>query len=424
MSRRVCRLHRLSHRDARPRLASRAVTAFAASALLMAELGCTQAAEPVSPEAQARRNAPANAQPIKMAAAKTFRVYTRDGYRIVDIKAPVVSWGGGAKGPDQTARVVLVPRTRTPPELRGDLSGAVVVRTPVKRIAVNYSYLEAILTALGVEEQLVAVGGVKSYNDAIRERARSGQIAQIGYGWHSPPALDPLVAAKPDVFFMVLGDLGHAEHYERIKGLGIPVVPVFLDREPTYMGAIDYVRLIGMFVGRSAKAEDYATTVENKVAELKKLVADRPKKKVLSAWFSGSGRWMVTVRNTENQLLEDAGGINVMAAADDIRLDSFVRIGSEQLLAHARDADCWIIRDTHSKPLNDVGFLKHFKAWRDGCLFASDGARKPEADAFDFYERGPIRPDILLSDLIRMLHPELIQAPPVYILADKKTPRP
>ena len=195
------------------------------------------------------------------------------------------------------------------------------------------------MTVLGVGERLVAVGGVKSYNDDLRERARAGKIAKIGYGWHSPPSLDPLVAAKPDVSFMVPGDLGHAEHYERIKSLGIPVVPVFLEREPKYMGAVDYIHLIGMFADREQQAEQFATDVENRVTELKKLAASRPKKKVLSAWFSGSARWMVTVCNTENQLLEDAGGVNVMAEPDDVRLDSFVRMGSERLLEQAAKGD-------------------------------------------------------------------------------------
>ena len=368
-------------------------------------------------------SAPAGATALEMAHAETFKVYERDGYRIVDFKAPVVSWGGDAKGVDQTARVVLVPKDAQPPALTGDLEDAVLVRTPVQRIAVNYGFLEAIVTTLGVDDRLVAVGGVKSYNDDIRARTRSDGLAQIGYGWHAPPMIDPLLGAEPDVFFMVLGDLGHAEHYERIKSLGVPVVPVFLEAETTYMGPVDYVRLIGMFVGREREAEAFASMVAANVSDLKSKVSDRPRKNVLSAWYAGSGRWMVTVRNAENQLLEDAGGTNLMARDDDIRLDDFMRVGSERLLEDARDIDCWIIRDSHSQAFTDTGYLENFKAWRQGCLFASDASSKTEADAFDIYETGPIRPDLILRDLIRMLHPELIDAPFVYIQPDEETPR-
>lgn len=366
---------------------------------------------------------PQGAVEIAMPHAQTFTVYERDGYRIVDFAAPVVSWGGDAKGADQTERVVLVPKDREAPEMAGELEGAVLVRTPVERIAVNYGFLEAVVTTLGVNDRLVAVGGVKSYNDDIRARTRSGELAQIGYGWHVPPQIDTLLGTQPDVFFTVLSDLGHKEHYDRIKALGIPVVPIFFEVETTYMGPVDYVRLLGMFTGREKEAEAFASMVENNVASLKASVADQEKRRVIDAWFAGSGRWAVTVRNAKNQLMVDAGGINPMAEPDDIRLDDFQRMGSEALLEAANDVDCWIIRDSHSQPFTDVSYLQNFKAWREGCLFAADGQHKPEADAFDIYETGILRPDIMLRDLIGMLHPELTDEPFIYIQPDKDTPR-
>ncbi len=393
-----------------------------ATALLCIAACSNDAAEPTTGVVQI--DAPADATPQVMEHAETFKVYERDGYRIVDLRAPLVSWGGAAQGSDRTARIVLVPKTREPPALTGDLADAVIVRTPIERIATNYGFLEAIATALDIEDRLVAVGGVKNYNDDIRARARSGELAQLGYGWHMPPNIDPLIASEPDVFLMVMGDLGHAEHYERIKGLGVPVVPIFFEAEITYMGPVDYVRLIGMMAGKETKADAFVSMVADNVNALKALVADRPRKKVMSSWYAGSGRWMVTVRNADGAFLEDAGGINVLAEPDDVRIDDFVRVGTEVLLEKARDIDCWIIRDTHSVAFNDTGVLQHFKAWQEGCLFAGDGMAKPEVDAFDVYERGLIRPDLILGDMVRMLHPEVRDEPFVYYRPDTRTVRP
>lgn len=398
--------------------------------ILMLVAACSQEQRPGATASKASAGSidsaatPTGTVNVRMPFAETFKVYARDGYHIVDLKAPVVSWGGGAKGADQAARIVLVDREAEAPDLVGDLAGAVLVRTPVQRVAVNYGFLEAILASLGVADRLVAIGGVKSYDDSLRQRARDGEIAKIGYGWHAPPAIAPLIAAQPDVFFMVLGDLGHAEHYERIKELGIPIVPIFLEAETNYMGPLDYVRLLGLFTGRRKVAEAYVGDVAERVSALKSRLVDRPKKSVISAWFAGGGRWMVTVRNGDNQLLEDAGGVNPLAREDDLRLDDFMRISSESLLEAARDSDCWIIRDSHAQAFQDVNYLQHFKAWRDGCLFASDGSSKAEADAFDIYETGPIRPDLLLSDLIGMLHPDLHDGDFTYVRPDRETPRP
>ncbi|NLR73381.1 ABC transporter substrate-binding protein [Novosphingobium sp. ERN07] len=355
--------------------------------------------------------------------AKTFRVVEREGYRIVDMKASVVSWGGAAVGEEQFQRLVLVPRNVTPPALTGDLAEATLIRTPVMRIASNTGFHEAITRVLGINDRLVAVGGVKSYDDTLRNRVRRGEVRQIGYGWHSPPELDALIASKPDVLLMSMGDMANVGAKPRIEALGIPVVPIFLDNEPDYMGRVDYVRLIGMLAGREREADAFAATVTRNVDTLKKAAAAQPTRSVISAWYQSGDRWNPTIRNADAKLLRDANGRNPLEGPDDPRKDSFNRVTTEELIARGADADCWILRDSHSNAFTDVATLRRFKAYREGCLFASDGMTKPAADAYDLYETAVIRPDLVLGDIVRMLHPPLRTEPFRYIRPDTKVPR-
>lgn len=360
---------------------------------------------------------------IPMEFAKTFRVVERDGYRVVDMKASVVSWGGNAVGEEQTQRLVLVSREATPPPLTGDLTGAMLIRTPVQRIASNTGYHEAMTRVLGINDRLVAVGGVKSYDDAVRARVRSGQVLQIGYGWHSPPELDALIAAKPDVLLMSMGDMKNVGAKPRIEALGIPVVPIFVDNEHDYMGRVDYVRLIGMLAGREAEADAFVAMVARNVDTLKKTAAAQPTRSVISAWFAGGDRWNPTIRNADARLLRDANGRNPFEEPDDPQRDSFNRVSTEELIARGTGADCWIMRDSHSNPFDDLSTLRRFKAYREGCLFAADGMTKPAADAYDYYETAVIRPDLVLGDIVRMLHPPLRTEPFRYIRPDTKVTR-
>lgn len=357
---------------------------------------------------------------IPMAHAKTFTVIERDGYRIVDMRANLVSWGGGTSGPEQRVRLLLIPKGMPVPKLEGDLGNAILIRTPVERIAVNYGSMEAILTALGIDDRLVAVGGLKSYNDSIRERVKAGKIAQVGYGWHSPPNLDVLVASKPDLFIMSLADLSHVQAMERARSLGIAVMPAFIDNEPHYMGSVDYVRLIGMLTGREQEAEAYVKMVAANVDDIRSRVAKLPKKQVIYSWYSGGDKWMATVQGGDGRLLVDAGATNPLSIPDDQNKDNFQTISSETMLKKARDADCWVWRDTHSKPYPQKDFLAQFKAVQQGCTFAADGLTKADVDAFDYYERAAIRPDLELRDLAMMLHPELRDKPFTYIRPDAR----
>lgn len=391
---------------------------LAVAATLAIASGC--GSDPAAPSTLAQR--PAGGAPLPMHHAGTFQVTGYDGYKVVDIRASIISWGVGAKGPEQSARLVLVPKNGEPPDLSGPLAGATMIRTPVDRIAVNLAPFEAMLRELNASDRLVAVGGTKSWDDGIRADVLAGRIAQIGYGWHLPPQLDALLASRPDVLLMSMGDFSHTDQYERIRALGIPVVPIFLDAEPDYMGKVEYIRLVGMLTGREAEADAFVARVRDSVEQLRAAAATQPPRTVISAWFAGNDRWMATVRNADAQLLRDANGINPLVEVDDVRLDMFTRIGTETLLERGRDAECWIARDTHSVPFPNERVMRQFRAYRDGCMFAIDGMTKPHADAFDFYETAVIRPDLVLGDLVRMLHPSLRDEPFRYVRPDTRQP--
>lgn len=340
--------------------------------------------------------------------AETFSVVQRDGYRIVDIEASVVTWGGTAGGPPQRARLVLVPKGLEPPALTGDLAGATLIRTPVQRIAVNDHPHEGMLRALGIEDRIVAVGGHNSYDDDLRRMARSGRIQQIGYGFNMPPTLDALVAVQPDVLIARMADLTHTQHMERVESLGIPVVPTFIDAEPHYMGRVEWVRLMGWLTGEEAEADAFVQMVAQEVDRLKSIAAEQPRRSVLWAWYKSAGnRWAVTRRNAGGALIRDANAELVLGAEDDPELDSFSDLSTERLLRDATGADCWMIRESLSARFDDRAVLSRFKAYRDGCVFWEPGKPHPTADSWEVYEMGTIRPDWLLADIMKMLHPEL-----------------
>jgi len=351
---------------------------------------------------------PVEGKAVEMPYTGIFSVVERDGYRVVDIEASIVTWGGTAGGPPQRARLVLVPRDIEPPTLSGDLAGASLIRTPVERIAVNDHPHEAMLRVLGVEDRIVAVGGSTSYDDDLRRKARSGQIQQIGYGWHMPPTLDALVAVRPDVLIARMADLTHTQHLERVESLGVPVVPTFIDAEPHYMGRVDWVRLMGLLTGKEAEADAFVRMVAQEVDRLKSLADGQPRRSILWAWYRSAGnRWAVTQRNSDAALLRDANAELVMGAEDDPELDTFSDLSTERLLRDATDADCWMIRDPLSPRFDDRAVLSRFKAYREGCVFWEPGKRHPTADSWEVWEMGDIRPDWRLGDVIKMLHPEL-----------------
>ncbi|MXZ60208.1 MAG: hypothetical protein F4228_10580 [Acidobacteria bacterium] len=66
-----------------------------------------------------------------------------------------------------------------------------------------------------------------------------------------------------------------------------------------------------------------------------------------------------------------------------------------------------MIRDPLSSVFDDEAVLSRFKAYQDDCVFREQGKRHPDADAWELWEMGAIRPDWRLWDIMKMVHPEL-----------------
>jgi iron complex transport system substrate-binding protein len=380
--------------------------ALAALATGLALAGC---ARPDPTPATAAANAAEQGQAIPLRHAKYLTLERHDGFVVARLKAPVADQSGATQ--TQSAVIVLAPAARPAPVLQGDLRDATVIRTPVRSIAANASSDEAFLGQLGVKDRLVAVGGLVSYDDDIRSKAKAGEIGQVGYNWHSPPNLDVLLARKPDVFLMRLSDLAHTPVLQRARALGLNVLPTFAEEEQSYLARAEWIRLYGILTGTEAEAELIFATVEARVAELKALAATRPKTKVLWVYPNGADRWIATVRGAEASYIVDAGGINLLARPEDPQKYSAETLSTEAILPFGDDADVWLIGDIHAVPPRNPAIERGFRAWQEGRLFGNTGRTVETENAYDWYQTAIVRPDWVLADFVKALHPDLMDEP-------------
>ena len=398
------------------------VPRFAAlcGALALVMAGCDPRAAAPRPAAAASSpplqgvwpSLPAASAPAKRAFTHAQHVTLSEGtgYQVLEMQAAV---GGGADQARAERRfvAVLVPRSAPLPTLPDTLRDAVVVRTPVERFAVTTGADERMLTELGLAQRLVAVGGTKSYDDRIRERVLRKELAQVGYSWHSPPNLDVLVASKPDVFLLRLWSLELATSLARANRLGVPTLPILMDAERTALARAEWIKVFGALAGELPAAEARFAEIESAYRQWQQRAALQSPKAALWAYFDGAQRWVATVRGPEAGLLRDAGARLVLSEADTPGTDDLRKVGTEALLAVAGQPDCWIAGDIHARQLPDARTLAAFKAYRQGCFFGNFGRSKPQWDAFDWYETGVVRPDLVLRDLVKMLHPTLVAEP-------------
>lgn len=360
-------------------------------------------------ETVAQLATPAVGQSIPLRHAQYLTLERRDGLVVARLKGPMANERRTHQAKATT--IVLAPADGPAPELGGDLRGATVIRTPVRRIATNAASDEAFLGQLGVKDRLVAVGGLASYDDDVRRKAKAGDIGQVGYNWHSPPNLDVLLATRPDVFLMRLSDPAHTPLLERAQALGLTVLPTLAEEEQTYLARAEWILLHGILTGTEARAQQIFADVEARVAALKAQVAKRPKVNVLWAYPNGADRWVATVRGAEASYITDAGGINLMARPEDPDQYSAETVSTEAILPFSDQAEVWLIGDIHAVPPRNPAIERGFRAWRQQRLFGNTGRTVAEENAYDWYQTALVRPDWVLADFVKALHPDLVDEP-------------
>ena len=349
-----------------------------------------------------------NAQPgrtTQIEFARGLAVEVVEGATLLTVRGPVKSWSRGGEPVFNEMKLVLLRRgDDSRVQLPDAWRDAVQIRVPVDRIAVNSQAEEAFLRELGQEDKLVAVGGNKSYDDALREKVLGGQVLQVGYSWHSPPNLDVLLISRADVFVMRLSDLDHAPSLARSNKLGVPTLPYFIDAESTYLGRAEWIKLFGLLTGTESRANSAFAEIKRNAEKIKLKAGGLPDVPALWAYPIGRDRWFAIVRGVEAELLEDAGALNLLRTENDVMQDAEHEVSTESLLIRGRTAERWIIGDSHAAAIGNPAMLERIPAFRDDKLYTNNGRAKPALDAFDQYERGFVRPDLVLMDLFALLH--------------------
>ncbi|MXW65343.1 MAG: ABC transporter substrate-binding protein [Bacteroidetes bacterium SB0662_bin_6] len=342
--------------------------------------------------------------------AEHFSVTYHGHYKVVRTHAEVRPWRSDTAPEPHEDVMVLVQRGTPPPPRTGDLEDATVLTIPVTTIAVNNDGTLAFVQALKRSDAVLAVGGLHTYDDTLRQRVEAGEIGQIGYSWRSEPDLEVLLDRQPDIAFLTVDTPYNVKALGRARELGLPAAAMFEWAEAHYLGRTEWIKYLALFVNAERDANTMFESVASRVADLKALAASAPHSPmVLWGYYGGNGRWWMHRNNLEARFLHDANAFNPYENFDGDHHTEGEPISSEQLLVAGTKADHWIIGDIHAAELPPDTYMNRFTAWTQGALYHNYKRTKWEYNAYDWFETALVRPDWVLADLVTLLHPEVLR---------------
>ena len=337
-------------------------------------------------------------------------VRAKVGYGAVDQDADSASWARAFSD-----KMVLVQRGTPPPALKGDLEGAQLIEIPVQTIAGNADDAPTRFIILGVEDKIVGLGHEGVYDSDLRKRFVDGELTQIGASWHTGPNLENLLLIKPDLTLLTAASLTQSEGVSKTRKLGLKAAPEFSWSETSYLGQLEWIKYDALFLNKEAVANKFFEEIKARCDSLQQLVQDQSQHPgAMWGMHRKSGAWTLRVNGAIAQLIEAAGATNPFANKDAAvtetqanGISEGIRISDEFVLEKAKEVDFIISFQSSTENWPPDSHMKDFPAFENRNLY-HHFSRYKDYGAYDWYQTASMRPDILLKDLIKLFHPDVL----------------
>ena len=136
--------------------------------------------------------------------------------------------------------------------------GYTPITVPIDRTIVMTMLQLSNFTALDAHDVVKGITGTKNlFNKDIRQRVKDGRIVKIGMEGNFDTEL--ILAANPEVIFISPFKRGG---YDAIKETGITLIPHLGYKELDPLGQAEWVKFVGMFIGKVHEANEVFAAIE------------------------------------------------------------------------------------------------------------------------------------------------------------------
>lgn len=340
--------------------------------------------------------------------AEGFSLSNHDGFSILKVQDP---WPNAAK----SFTYILKQKGATIPD---SLSSFDIINVPIQSIIVTSTTHIPSLEILEKENTLLGFPSLKYItSEKVRSLIDQNKIREIGnvQSLNTEVILD----LNPDVV-VGFGIDNNNPALENIKNGGVQVVINGDWNEKNLLGKAEWIKFFGALYGLDDKANaEFSKVEQHYLASLKLLEKIDVKPTVMSGALYENQWYLPHGDSWGAKLISEAGGIYLWK---DEKGTGSLSLPFETVLDIAVDADIWIgpaqfgslkqMTDTHPH-------YNQFKSFKNGQVY-SYSTKRGGGGGVIYYELAPSRPDIVLRDLIKIFHPQLLPEHQLYFFEQLK----
>ncbi len=261
---------------------------------------------------------------------------------------------------------------------------------------------------LNLLAELQTVKGVCSpnliYNSEINKRLATGEITDLGDAFNIN--VEKTLQLNPNAV-MMSGYNQNDSYALRVSQAGIPVLFNNEWMETSLLARAEWIKFVAAFYNKEQIADSIFAKVDTRYNEIKAKAQNVKNKPNIMAGSNFRGTWyMPGGHSFMGRLFADAGG-NYFYSND--TTSGSLPLNVETVLKNFSKTDVWL-----NCSFNSIDQL--VKADSKHALFRPVGLQQVYnfnkrllmSSANDFWESAVARPDLLLSDVIAILHPDLL----------------
>lgn len=343
--------------------------------------------------------------------AEGFSVENYENYKVLEIKTP---WPKSTK----TSRYALVDRAAAAKMTfnTDDFDG--IVLTPVQHIVVTSTTHIPALELLDVEHTLV---GFPELDFVSSEKTRAlidkGAVRELGK--NESINTEVLLSLQPEMV-VGFGIDGNNKTFNNIQKAGIPVIFNGDWVETTPLAKAEWIKFFGVLYNKEKEADSIFKTIVTNYLQAKEQATSALKTPtVLSGGMYKDIWYLPSGTSAEAQLLKDAHTDYLWKSTTD---KGSLSLNFENVFTKARDADIWISPSSYGsmdalKKAN--AHYTKFKAYQTNSIYSFVNTTGKTGGVL-YFELGIARPDLVLKDLIKIAHPELLQDYELYFFEQLK----
>ncbi|MES2748433.1 MAG: ABC transporter substrate-binding protein [Bacteroidota bacterium] len=328
--------------------------------------------------------------------AKGFSIQNYDGYTVVKVSNP---WPKANK----TYTYILKEKNAKVPD---SLAQNTTVSVPIKNIVVTSTTHIPSLEMLDEEKSLLGFPHLDYISsEKVRALIDAGSVKELGNNQSLNTEI--LIDMQPDVI-IGYGIDNNNPTLDNLQKSGLKVLLNGDWNEETPLGKAEWIKLFGALYGKQKQANDIFTKIETeylKTIEIAKRATTNPTILIgdmfEDKWYLPKGTsWgcLLLKEAHSNYLWQETKGTGSLA------------LSFETVFERAATADFWITSGQFSsiKEMTDANpHYDQFKAFQNKNVYSFSG-KKGKTGGILYYELAPNRPDIVLKDIVKILHPELL----------------